>query len=1138
MESKFHHRGKIIVFSILLTILVGGFVAVKIAMRSPLHSQAQSEAEVVEKKKESEWNLLGPQAQTACLSEVAECGNNIVEGDEACDEGEKNGAIGGQCSISCVKEIVASLEFSGDFVPIAIAKNIPENALFGQEECGNGVAACVLLIDSEWLPEYTGDQHDMVPTIPLIAQYITTTDRTLKKQYVSLITPPPSEPFGYNTSPIKKTVNYVVVGQGEDSNKKDDTDSGDDKEEENKISVLAKATANFNPRSTTLEFGGSCKLSAASQPQKVAQTISPFKQIAAALSDWHNPATAFAASTLQDEGGGDAALVFKDFSQCEPVSYLLADRKSSAYQQELEKDISDIVLAHIFASAYAKSVEEHDKLDDHCLPLFDIQYDPSVGRDDWDLGAKSQDVTDAVVDEYAAKAVWLQLQKLAGISSGEERGEGLYYRALDQLIVNRELLRNKEALLLGIVDRQAYAYVDNPESHIDKNAPNFDIRDYKLTFYNQKKSIMLSSVEEYDAIISKLQQIVVGFGVVSGAVDRAVERGVSIKDLFSSPEAFIRSMDLPYNEQIAAVMHLPVMVEINNYYTNYRLNKFEDALNAESMMLLYAALDMEKEDWTPAGLPDQSLRLGVPELADSIYNTLAQVYPHQWGATQAKSIQNSKNTMFLKSLAGGVVIVGGIAVVSSFWGTVGLIAIEGADYVAGGRGYFKDRVVDILTAVSEGDRSTASQFGSTAETLWDWVFKGGFIGIGAVRGEALLGSTIKFAQTRSETIARRGLFGSTVRSARMSARSRAGSMVIARERATVLEGAAIKGSLSERIAKRAVDQAKSVASVATGIAENFQRITGLTWTAELQNHTKNKIEQLFLKVGVRIKQFEPTSPHYTKGLEVAQRFNKPSIVQSKVKFLSTVDSGGVLKPATELPDYARQAGDYVRLQQENTIFAGKTIPYEAAFGRKGGATVGIIVKEDVAKRSGTTTTLTDSGGLQYKGTKLPDGTIQRELLLSDVVDVLGKKIPLWKGQQLTSPQAYFDYTAQLFANVSEYASQNNLSLKTLKDWGDAAIKWQQHYFPGGRVPYDLFPELQIVGRVGPDDIYAYLLPTDVIVELKEKLAKTSSPELQKVIRAILDKTVNYTKNDPDKYGKLTEALGALLDDASQVVSGN
>ncbi len=839
-----------------------------------------------------------------------------------------------------------------------------------------------------------------------------------------------------------------------------------------------------------------------------------------------------AAVLLQSPGVVFARIKYSDFAKCKPDGLMLQKSQSDKLEKTLEQDVTDIALAHKFARSYAQYIASYNALDVHCRPLLDAKYH-SDGL--WAIGLSETEISDVIVEEYASRAVRLQLQKLAGVSVEENQGSGLYYRALDQLIVNRELLANDEAPLKALIDKQVYTYVYGPNSAVDTKSPDFDIKDYKTSFYNIKKATMWSSGREYDTKIAELQKLVIALGVVSGAVGRAVDPGVPIGALFTSPDTFIPSMDLPYNDGIALAFKTSALKEIGNYYTNYKLNKSDDALNAESMMILYAALDLEKTDWTPTGHGASSFKFGVPELADGLYAALIEQYPKQWGAAQARAIAQTKNVWFYSLPVAGVFLAGGIAAFSGFWATVGLIAIEGADHALGGGETFQNGISNIVMAMSKGDRDAGTLAGSDARILWDWGFKGGAMGIVAIRGSAFAGSLKTFAQTRMRQFAQRGWFGPRGRAGRMAYRSRAGQIVLPTQRA---------GSLSEKLAAT-----KGVPPpIPAPVVDVFQAATGRALTATVIKQTSEQLDNLFYQTAVRFHAFSRASREYAAGLNAVKIFDHPTVMMVEDDFINIVRDKGVIRPVSELKhlssDLAKAAEKYAALGQSDRVFAGRTIPWEKEFGTKIGGGIGVVMKKEVAQGPETIVNYVNSKSpsgwfAKPSAEQAKQGMLRVPSEHGDFVKlaISPKPVPHWKIHTMPSEDARVDFTAQVFANIFKWAGERGMSTKTAKEMAKAVSQWSA--VVGKRAETEVFPETLLNGSKSLDDVYAYLLPETTLNRLKGLLV-TADQETKKVISKILDKGVPYMREkngvvNPDRYGKITEALGELLDSASNTI---
>lgn len=816
-----------------------------------------------------------------------------------------------------------------------------------------------------------------------------------------------------------------------------------------------------------------------------------------------------------------ARVEYTDFTQCKVDAFLSRNSESERLQTALEQDVTNIALAHEYAGAYAQLIHQYNTIDVHCRPLLNTIYRNGIG-DQWNIDLSRDEIQDAIIQEYGARAVRLQLQKLANFSTGEDRGAGLFNRALDQLIFNRTLLENNEALLKEMVQQQAYAQVYGQGSSIDTTSPDFDIKNYIDSFYKIKKETMLSSVEEYNTTISELQKLVLALGVASGAVDRAIERGAPIANLFTSSNEFITSMGLPWNDVVALAFGWPGMVEISNYYTNYRLNNASEALNSESMMLLYAALDMEKEDWTPGGLP-ASKRFSVPELSDELYSALIEEYPSQTGTAHAKSISRDKNIWYYAlPVSAGVILIGGIVAFSGFWASVGMIAIEGADIAVGGGEVFEKSISKMISVLSKGDRLKADLAGVFARNFWDWVVKGGIVGLASARKSA--GMQV-FTQPRTRGLAQRGMFGSTGRSRVQGYRSRAGQIAVPTQRT---------GTLSDKLDK-----------MKQATLNVFNQVTGRSLTDAIKQRTARFIEELGYQANIRFKIFDRTSSEYLSGLNAVKVFDHATIMMQEDDFLKIIYDKGMIRPVNELqhvsPNFVAAAKKYEQLGQDGMIFAGRTMPWEKEFGAKVNGGVGIIFNKEVAHQPGSIVNAVNSKNpngwfVKPSPEEIKQGMVRMPDPRGDFVTIGNLKKPYaqWKSRIIPDEESRIDFTAQLYANIFSWAKQNNLSTKTPKEMAVAVSRWYAKV--GKQADTDIFPEVLLKGAKSPDDVYAYLFPEALINKLKT-VSATADPETRSLIEKVLSKAVPYMKNkegvvDADRYGKITEALGEVLDSTS------
>jgi hypothetical protein len=217
------------------------------------------------------------------------------------------------------------------------------------------------------------------------------------------------------------------------------------------------------------------------------------------------------------------------------------------------------------------------------------------------------------------------------------------------------------------------------------------------------------------------------------------------------------------------------------------------------------------------------------------------------------------------------------------------------------------------------------------------------------------------------------------------------------------------------------------------------------------------------------------------------------------------------------------------------------MPWEKEFGTKIGGGIGVVLKKEVVQRPETI--------VNYVNSRSPSGWFtkpsaeQAKQGMSRVPSADGdfvklaispKPFPQWKFHSMPDEDARVDFTAQVFANIFKWAGERGMSTKTAKEMAKAISQW--NVAVGKRAETEVFPETLLKGSVSPDDVYAYLLPETTLNRLNTLLV-TADQETKLAIKKILDKSVPYMRGqngvvDPDRYGKVTEALGELLETAS------
>jgi len=712
-----------------------------------------------------------------------------------------------------------------------------------------------------------------------------------------------------------------------------------------------------------------------------------------------------------------------------------------------------------------------------------------------DLDTATAHIANEITEAYADAAVY-QYFTLFALPGSKSSAEGLYYEIVTRLQQNKRLF-NSHQDLRDIAYKLAYGALAKPTTDPEVNIPRAAEQ-----MYTARLEQMLKSNEAYDESIAEAAQVALNMAAVAAGMHKAIAAEEPLDDLMGTlqqREQFMERYGFGVDEGLRRVLRHPLLRELSFLRASLLKHDKEKAESAKALMMLYAALDAEKESYQKffsnptTGLYEKDdegpLALGVPEFADTIYSYIQTTYEHTSARDYAEKILKRKNEGLvsgLDALVLGGAIVGGIAggtlaAVSAGWVSAGTViatvALEGADL-----------------AVGFGDSLTGVPF-----VLWEMVFKN--VAIGGITGIAKEGLKGLAVQGVSRDARRLFTFGllpprSSARFTHAARYSRAGAVTLA--------VSAERGLSKRTIGALLAEQARAAAAKATQI---LARVAAFRPLSKLEETILNKklINGVWENAnGLRIPlQASKDAALRARALEFAARLDRPSIAMREESFVRFVKSGGRVTPG---PTRANEAL-YEELKQAGKGFAAKYLPF-TKFAKKHNKPVLVFFEAEGAAKTAQSVTPLDTGLYIREGGNMTTG-FRPDGLTGNGAGLSNRGKPLWLEHKFTSKEQETEYLVRYFEALEQ--QQGEMSM--------------QAYEKFNTLSYDTLPEMQFDLATAQMQMDEALVTTPTINLLKKELLNpdVSAVEKENIIK-YLQRTTNYQTEYGLEHGNLAAAF--------------